>query len=91
VIISITLFADLRKAGRSDRFEDAIDYRALKKEVLAAVEDSHFMLVEALAEQTAQICLRRPGVRGVRVRVDKPTALRYARSVAVEIIRRAAN
>lgn len=88
VVISITLYADLRQAGRSDRFEDAIDYRSLKKEVLAAVEDSRFMLVEALAEQTARICLGRPGVRGVRVRVDKPAALRFARTVAVDIVRR---
>ena len=49
------------------------------------------MLVERLAERIADICLDSPGVQRVRVRVDKPGALRFARSVAVEIDRFAAD
>jgi D-erythro-7,8-dihydroneopterin triphosphate epimerase len=87
VRINVTLHADLRAACRSDRFEDTVDYRAVKKEILVLVEQSQFHLVEALAQAIADICLSRPAVRKVKVRVDKPLALRFARSVAVEIIR----
>ena len=34
VLINISLYADLRQAGISDRIEDTVDYRALKKKVL---------------------------------------------------------
>ncbi len=43
---------------------------------------------KALAEAVAALCLATPGIRAARVRVDKPSALRFARSVAVEIVRR---
>jgi FolB domain-containing protein len=87
VLINIALYADLREAGRTDKFADAVDYRAVKKRVLALVEDSRFYLVEALAEAVAAACLKQPAVQQVTVRVEKPSALRFARSVGVEITR----
>jgi FolB domain-containing protein len=87
VTINLSIYGDFRKPGRSDRFEDAIDYRAIKKCVLNMVESSQHFLLEALAEAVADICLSARGVEKVVVRVDKPAALRFARSVAVEIAR----
>ena len=87
VIINICLFGDLRAAGRSDRIDDTIDYKGLKKEVLRLVETSQYQLIEALAEAVAAACLEHPKVVEVSVTVDKPGALRFARSVAVEIRR----
>ncbi len=87
VVVNLTLGADLRKAGCSDSFEDAVDYRAIKKHILRLVEGSSFHLLEALAESIAKTCLEYQGVEEVRVRIDKPSALRFARSVAVEIRR----
>ena len=87
VLISVTLHADLRKAGESDRIEDAIDYRAVKKEILAAAEGSRYRLVEALAERIAALCLGHPGVLRADVVVEKPGSPRFARSAAVEITR----
>ncbi|MDO8989023.1 MAG: dihydroneopterin aldolase [Sideroxyarcus sp.] len=88
VVINLTVYTDLRKAGKSDQIEDTVDYRVLKKRVLALVESSSYLLEEALAEAVAELCLDQPGVLQVEVRVEKPGALRFARSVAVEIIRK---
>lgn len=88
VTINLSIYGDFQKAGRSDRFEDAVDYRALKKRVLALVENSKYFLLEALVEAVASDCLKTPGVSKVRVRMDKPLALRFARSVGVEIERK---
>jgi FolB domain-containing protein len=88
ILIQIILWADLGRAARSDRFEDTVDYRAVKKKVLALVEDSACFLVEALAERIAGICLESAGVEIVQVTVEKPSALRFARSVGVEIVRK---
>lgn len=88
VLINLALYADLHKSGKSDRLADTVDYRALKKRIVAMVEVSHFLLEEALAEAIAELCLEQPLVRQVEVRVEKPGALRFARTVAVEITRR---
>jgi D-erythro-7,8-dihydroneopterin triphosphate epimerase len=87
VVINLSLFADLRKPGKSDRIEDAVDYSAVKKRILTMAENSQFYLVEALAEAVAEICLEQPMISRVQVRVEKPSALRFARSVGVEIMR----
>ncbi len=87
VLINLAISADLSKADRSDRFEDAVDYRAIKKEIVKMVENSSYHLVEALAEEIAGLCLKFQGVLQVHVRVEKPAALRFARSVGVEITR----
>lgn len=88
VLINLTLDVDLRKAGKSDRIEDSVDYRGLNKEIMRMAESSQFYLVEALAQSVADICLAHPEVAGAQVRVEKPAALRFARSVGVEITRK---
>ena len=87
VVINLSIFTDLSKAGKSDRFEDAVDYRDLKKRIMAMAEKSQFYLVEALAEAVASLCLENPAVEQAQVRVEKPLALRFARSVGVELTR----
>ncbi len=87
VLITVALHADLRRAGESDRLEDAVDYRRIKKEILAAADGSRYRLVEALAERVASLCLAQAGVEQVDVTVEKPGSLRFARSAAVEITR----
>lgn len=87
VSITISIWADLKRAGQTDRYEDAIDYRSIKKQVLDAVEKSEHFLLEALAEEVANVCLAPPRVKKVQVRIEKPFALRFARSVGVEIVR----
>lgn len=87
VLISITLSVDTRQAGLSDQIEDAVNYRTLTKRVIRMVEASCFYLVERLAAEIAAICLTDPRVEAVRVLVEKPGALRFARSVGVELVR----
>ena len=87
VIVQITLDVDLRRAGQTDALEDTVDYRALKKDVLAMAERSQFQLVEALAQSIADICLKRQRVSRAVVAIEKPGALRFARTVGVQIVR----
>jgi FolB domain-containing protein len=89
VLLNITLFGDLSAAGESDQIEDTINYRTVTKEIIKHVESSKRFTVEALASDVARICLKEKGVLRARVRVEKPGALRFARSVGVEIERTA--
>jgi dihydroneopterin aldolase len=52
------------------------------------VEGSSFFLLEALAETIANTCLEFQQVQQVDVLVEKPGALRFARTVGVEISRK---
>lgn len=87
VIINLTLHADLHEAGASDRIEDTVNYKDIKKKILAMVQDSQYYLVERLAAHVADLALDTPQVERVDVTVEKPGALRFARSVAIEITR----
>lgn len=87
ILINITLFADLRASGASDAIADTVNYRTIAKRVIQHVEGSERHTVEALAADIVKICLEEPGVSRARVRVEKPGALRFAKSVGVEIER----
>jgi len=65
-----------------------VDYKQIKQRVCDMVEASEFGLIETLADRVATLCLQARGVQAVTVTLDKPGALRFARSVAVELTRR---
>jgi FolB domain-containing protein len=87
VVINLTLFGDLRQAGQSDAIEDAINYKTLTKRVLDHVEESEYYLVEKMAHKIAEIAIQEFGVERAIVSVEKPGALRFARSVGVVVER----
>ena len=87
VLINIVLYTETQAAGASDDIDDAVNYRTITKCVIKLVEESKFYLVEKMAAEIAAICLEDPRVEEVNVRVEKPGALRFARSVGVEIHR----
>ncbi len=88
VLINLDLDVDMRAAGESDDIQDAVNYRSLTKHIIQLVEGSEFYLVEKMAADIAKVCLSDPRVERVSVTVEKPGALRFARSVGVTIERR---
>ena len=87
VLINIDLHVDTRAASASDDIDDAVNYRTITKRVIKLVEESRINLVEKLAAEIAGTCLEDPSVEAVTVRVEKPGALRFARSVGLELHR----
>lgn len=87
IVINVEMQCDLRKAGRSDDLKDTVDYKAIKKAILKLVEESGFLLIESLAENIADIALADDKVQQAIVTIDKPGALRFAKSSAVQITR----
>ena len=87
ILVNIVIFADIRKASKSDNVDDSVNYRTVAKKVLAHTESIKRYTVEALAEDIAALCLEDDKVIKVQVRVEKPGAVRFSRSVGVEIER----
>ena len=88
ILINIVLFTNLQKAGETDKIEDCVNYRTIAKKVFTHTETAKRYTVESLANDIAKICLNEPGVKKAKVRVEKPGAVRFSRSVGVEIIRK---
>lgn len=86
-VIDLMLYADLSAASASDDIKDTVDYKWVKEGALKIAETSACRLVEHLAQRLADFCLSHPRVLRVRVRVDKPGALRFTRNVGFAILR----
>ncbi len=87
VVIHMTLFTDIRKGGLSDNPDDILNYKTVNKAVIQMVEASHYKTLEALATAIACVAIVDCGVPHIRVKVEKPGALRFADSVAIVIER----
>src|SRR5436190_14357516 len=89
ILVNVDMWADTRPAGASDDLARSVNYRSVAKRLIAHVETAQPLLVEKLAADLAGIVLAEFAVERVRVRVEKPGALRVARSVGIEIERTA--
>ncbi len=87
VVIDIDMDADIRKAAASDSVDDTLNYKAVAKRVIELAETSGFQLVETLAERVADIVRNEFDVPWVRVKINKPGAIRGSRDVGVIIER----
>ena len=87
VIIDLEMSADIAKAAATDSVEDTLNYKSVAKRIQAFVGDSSFQLVETLAERIAGIIREEFGVQWVKVRVNKPGAIRGSKDVGILIER----
>ena len=88
ILVNATLWADTRAAAASDDIDDAVNYRTITKQLIAHIGQGEPMLVERLVAELVAICLdadRR--ITAVEMTVEKPGALRHARSVGITIYR----
>jgi len=88
ILINAVLWADTRPAAESDDIDDAVNYRTITKALIAHIRDGKPMLVERLVQELVDICFDiEPRITQIEMTVEKPGALRYARSVGITINR----
>ena len=86
--VNATLWVDTRPAAASDDIADAANYRTITKALIAHLEAGDPMLVERLVQELVDLVFQtEPRVESVEMTVEKPTALRHARSVGITIYR----
>ena len=71
-LVDVELDLEHEQAARSDRIEDAVDYRGVVAQVRAISDARAYRLLEAFAAAIADALIDDWPVRGVRVRVRKP-------------------
>ncbi|MDG2107659.1 MAG: dihydroneopterin aldolase [Woeseiaceae bacterium] len=87
VIIDLEMSADITKAAMTDNVIDTLNYKSVAKRIQEFVAESSFQLIETLAEHIAAIIRNEFSVAWVKVRVNKPGAIRGSKAVGVEIER----
>lgn len=88
ILVNAVLWADTRPAAASDDIADAVNYRTVAKALIARIQQGKPMLVERLVQELVDICFDlEPRISRVEMKVEKPGALRHARSVGVSITR----
>ena len=87
VIIDIEMSANIKKAAATDQIEDTLNYKAVAKSVRKLVEESSFQLVETMAEKISELVIGEHNVSWVRVKVNKPGAIRGSKGVGIIIER----
>ncbi|MBD3421682.1 MAG: dihydroneopterin aldolase [Chitinivibrionales bacterium] len=85
VLINVSMEFDHCRAAQTDDVADTLDYKTIKKSIITLVEESSYNLIEKLAHEILVVIMLDERVRKAAVRVDKPHALRFARSVSVEV------
>ena len=87
ISINLEMNFNTKKAGRSDRIEDALNYKKISKCIIELTKSSKSKLIESLAQKIAKTVLSEFPVSSVVVTVEKPGALRGSKSVGVTIKR----
>lgn len=83
--LNIIIKYNSTKEEKSDKPEDALDYRSITKDVIKKVEQSQFNLIEALARMVLDTIMNYDRVEFAEVEIDKLHALRFSESVSVTL------
>ena len=85
--IDLEMAADAASAAASDRLEDTLDYKAAARRIREFVAAGDCALVETLAHRLAETLMDEFGIAWLRLSMQKPGAVRGAKSVGVVIER----
>ena len=87
ILLDLEIHTDIRPAARSKVIGDTVDYSYLAKEAERIIRNGKYLLLETLAEDVCDYCLKQPGVSSVNLSVKKPEALSKTEFVGVRIHR----
>ncbi|CAE16346.1 dihydroneopterin aldolase (DHNA) [Photorhabdus laumondii subsp. laumondii TTO1] len=88
LVFDIEMGWDNKRASSSDDVEYCLDYAKVSEAIINHVENQNFALVERVAEEVADLLLKRFNSPWVRIKVSKPGAVAQARQVGVIIERK---
>lgn len=87
VLLNLTLFPIQSPASQRDYVPQTHNYRTICRTIVNHVEQSSFLLIEALSSSIAEVLIKKCHVRKVSLSVEKPSALLFAKSAGVHITR----
>ncbi len=87
LVLDIEMEVDISHAAATDNISDALDYSAVADRIVSYIQESHFQLIETLAENCANIILNEFEAKWLRLSISKPGAVANAKDVGIIIQR----
>lgn len=90
IFVDVELFVNLKKASLTDNIKNTINYSELHELIKNIAEKKEHKLIEALAEDIANVILKNSSAKKVLVSIKKPMALakKNVKYASVEITRK---
>ena len=74
-VVSVILYLDTRRAGKSDDLEQSVNYGEVSQRITDFIQNHTYQLIETVAEKTAEdLLLHYSMVQKVQFRIEKPWA-----------------
>ena len=87
VSLDLEMATDISAAAATEDIEKTLDYKSISKRISSFIAQSEFLLIETMAQKTAELVLEEFPVPWLRLRVGKPGAVTGAKDVGVIIER----
>jgi len=87
IALDIEMAFDNAAAAASESIDDALNYKAVAKRMIAFTAESQFQLVETLSERLVEIIMDEFGVPWCRLKLSKLGAVTGSKSVGIIIER----
>ena len=87
LFIDLEMAWDISPAAATDNYEHALCYETVSNRLIELISSKPIELIETVAEMVANCILKEFNVETVKVKVNKPGAVKLAANVGVEIVR----
>ncbi|MBK4775745.1 dihydroneopterin aldolase [Candidatus Pantoea edessiphila] len=87
LIIDIEMMWDSWSLSKQEDLNICLNYSDVSEAIVTFLANNHFLLVERVAEEIANLLMKRFRSPGVYVKVGKPSAIAQAKQVGVKIKR----
>ncbi|MEE9342726.1 MAG: dihydroneopterin aldolase [Gammaproteobacteria bacterium] len=87
VRLDVEMACDIAEAASNDDISKALDYQAISDRLVEIAGENECQLLETLVEKLASVIMKEYQVPWVRLRINKPAAVKGASGVGVQIER----
>ena len=87
LVFDLEMVWDCKQAAETDDVAYCLNYAEVSQVIIDYVESKHFLLIERVAYEVADLLESRYQLQGLKIKLSKPKAVAQARNVGVLIIR----
>ena len=87
LVFDLEIHTDIKASAASDNLSLTVDYKMLSDRLIEYVSGTSFELLEALAENLAELLIQEFGITHLILKVSKPDAVPQAKNIALVIER----
>lgn len=85
VYIYVDINIPFLSSMQQEKIENIYNYKTITKKIIQYVENHHFLLLEKMTNDIADLVMKDEDVEEVTVEAEKPCALRFSEAVSVII------